>query len=206
MSGLHSLSLTILAFLPLWLLVSVRGLYVLLFGGVGARGAEWSVVIGVPVLTVLSIVDAQWFLRHLRHSANVKFLTVLECKEEKTVTVEFLVANVFPLFCFDSTKGEGLALLLAYFLVIASISVCNKYFPVNVWLEWLGWSFWRCKVEPCSSGGGLERTILSKNRLISKREIPFVSLNNEMLVDFSDSVDGREGRQSFSTPTNTTHP
>ena len=191
MSGLHSLSLTILSFIPLWLLVFVRGLYVLLFGGDGARGAEWCAAVGVPILTALAIADAEWFLRRLRNSAHVKSLTILECKEEKTVTVEFLVANVFPLFCFDSTKGEGLALLLAYFLVIASLSVCNKYFPVNVWLEWLGWSFWRCKVEPCSSDGGPERTILSKNRLIpnKEKEMPFVSLNNEMLVDFSEPVD-----------------
>ena len=187
MAWFHSLSMMVLSFLPLWLLIFVRGGYALLWGGAGARGAEWCAVIGIPIMIAVSALSGHQLIRHFRLQKGRALFSIIECKEEKTVTIEFLVANVFPLFCFDSASGEGLALTITYFLVIASLAIRHKYFPANIWLEWFGWTFWRCKVTKCSSSECvLERMVVSKaQRLVSGAKVYLVSVNNDTLADMS---------------------
>lgn len=192
MAWFHSVSLAVLSFLPLWLLIFTRGLYVLLKGSDGARNAEWCAAIGIPVMLVFSAIVAHWFFRHLHRKSSGHY-TIHDCKEEKTITLEFLAANVFPLLCFDTTQGEGLALTLTYFLVIASLSVRHKYFPANIWLEWFGWTFWRCSVSnKADTAVTLERVVVSRHRILKGRDMELVSINNETLADLSKADKSKE--------------
>ena len=81
------------------------------------------------------------------------------------MTVSFVVENVMPMFVFDSTTAEGLTLTLAYFLVIASLAVKHRHFPANVIVEWVGWTFYECTLEPIKGGAARTETVLSREYL-----------------------------------------
>lgn len=156
MNSISSFFLAFLAYTPLWLLVAIRDLNSVLTGARQNLVAEWT---GLGVIMVFWVIGFIWvclasrkdFVSWAKSSDTFK---IVSCKEQKTVTVSFVVENVMPMFVFDPTAAEGLALTLAYFLVIASLAVRHRHFPENVVLEWLGWTFYECILEQVQGKGG----------------------------------------------------
>ena len=88
-----------------------------------------------------------------------------------------------PMFVFNTTTAEWLALMLFYFLVIASISVRHRHFPANVVVEWLGWAFCECTIEPLKGGDARTEIVLSREYLGGTNQSrKLMKLNNETFV------------------------
>ena len=185
MNYMSSFFLAFLAYTPLWLLVTIRDVNAILAAenqnlvaartGLGVIAVFW--VIGFIWVCLASRKDfAPW----AKPSDSFK---IVSCKEQKTVTVSFVVENVMPMFVFDPTTAEGLALIIAYFLVIASLSAKHRHFPANVVVEWLGWTFYECTFEPIKGGTARNETVLSREYLGGPNQSrKLMRLNNETFV------------------------
>ena len=100
------------------------------------------------------------------------------------MTVSFVVENVMPMFVFDPTAAEGLALTLVYFLVIASLAVRHRHFPANVVLEWLGWTFYECELMSLRGGNTIKETVVSRNYLGGSNQFrKLFRINDETFVE-----------------------
>lgn len=108
----------------------------------------------------------------------------IACKEQRNVTVGFVVENVGPMFVFDPTTAEGLVLLLTYFFVIASLLVRHRHFPPNVVVEWLGWAIYECELMPLQGGNTITETVVSRNDLGGSNQFrKLLRISNEILVE-----------------------
>ena len=185
MNSISSFLLAFLAYTPLWLLVAIRDLNSILTDDRQNLVVEWT---GFGVIAVLWVIGFLWvclvsrkdFVSWAKTSDSFK---IVSCREQKTVTVSFVVENVMPMFVFNPTTAEGLALTLAYFLIIASLAVKHRHFPANVIVEWLGWTFYECTLEPIQGGVARTETVLSREYLGGINQArKLMKINNEMFV------------------------
>ncbi len=185
MNAITSFFLVFLAYTPLWLMVAIRDLNSVLVGSRQNLVAEW---------TGLGIIAVCWVVGFIRVClASCKDFTVwakspetfkiVSCKEHKTVAVSFVVTNILPVFIIDPTTADGFFLILAYFLVVASIAVKHRHFPANVVIEWLGWTFCECTIETVKGGIARTEMVLSRDYLGGTNQFrTLMKLNNETFV------------------------
>lgn len=196
MSPIMSFFLVFLAYLPLWILICIREVGCILSGKCGESTLAWSVL---GVLLGVGLVGGVWVAIRTYSLANRSFnvsesnyFRVIHCKEQKILTTQFVVKNTLPLLVFNPTEMEGVALTAAYFIIIASLSVKHRYFPENIFLEWIGWTFYECTV--CSMGKDAiptktvtvisDRTILGVNQVLW-----FGRINNETYINLGEASD-----------------
>ncbi|MBE6382071.1 MAG: hypothetical protein E7049_03535 [Lentisphaerae bacterium] len=185
MNAITSFFLMFLAYTPLWLLVAIRDVNSIVTGDRQNLVAEWT---GLGVITVFWVIGYIWVCLVSRRdfvswAEPFDLCKIVSCKEQKTVTVGFVVKNVMPMFVFNPTTAEGLALTLSYFLVIASISVRHRHFPPNVVVEWLGWTFYECTLESIKGSASRTETVLSREYLGGANQSrKLMKLNNETFV------------------------
>lgn len=122
---------------------------------------------GIPIarLVVFSI-SLVFVLKKLRVEANseAERYTILTVTEEKTVTSEFLLSYILPLFAFDFTQWKSVALFLIFFLTLGFLCVKHETFTVNIVLEVFGYQFYRCDLED-EDGNGITWMIISRTDL-----------------------------------------
>lgn len=113
--------------------------------------------------------------------------TLKGAKEEKTITAEFLLSYILPLFAFDFTTWDGVVQFLVFFLVLAFLSIRHNHFSVNVLMELFGYRFYSCELEN-SDGKEIIKIVISRKILSSQigAEIHIRSINNEYCVNVTD--------------------
>jgi hypothetical protein len=147
MSPLTSFVCAFVAYIPLWIIVSIKDVFSILYSDGVNCVAEY---VGVAILLCLSVgcgAISFLFSRNNFDSSSPMNYRIVSCFEKKTVTIRFVVENVLPLLAFDPTTAEGLSLLFAYFLIVSTIAVRHRHFPPNPFFEWLGWTMYECKVH-----------------------------------------------------------
>ena len=163
MSAIQSFCLEFLAFSPLWMLVVIRCVNSIWILNSGNLLSEKVGLIGIGIAFVVAIGCIGYCRRKAFLGTDKDSWRIVSCREAKLVTVRFLIENVFPLFCFDCTTGEGLALTTVYFAVLAMVAAKHRHFPVCIWLEWLGYSYYDCRI--CYSGNNTaERDVVVVSR------------------------------------------
>ena len=109
---------------------------------------------------------------------------VISAKEEKTITAEYLLSYILPLFAFDFTQWSQVVLFLIFYLTLGFLCIRHNYFSVNIVLEVANFCFYTCIVEN-EDGEKLEQQILSHRRLNGciGETLYLKSLNNEYKLD-----------------------
>lgn len=109
---------------------------------------------------------------------------VISAIEEKTVTTEYLLSYILPLFTFDFTQWSQVVLFLIFYLTLGFLCIHHNYFSVNIILEIANFRFYTCIIEN-EDGQKSEKRILSKQRLNGYvgETIYLKSLNNECKLD-----------------------
>ena len=109
---------------------------------------------------------------------------VISATEEKTITAEYLLSYILPLFAFDFTQWSQVILFLIFYLTLGFLCIRHNYFSVNIILEIAKFRFYTCMVEN-EDGQKLEQRIISHRRLNGCiGDILFLkSLNNEYKLD-----------------------
>ena len=114
MSKLFTSALFFISFAPLWLSVIFVDTMSLL-EGTPSPGIE---KIGISTILVVFSISLVFVLKNLRVEATseAERYTILTVTEEKTVTSEFLLSYILPLFAFDFTQWKSVVLFFVFFL------------------------------------------------------------------------------------------
>ena len=104
--------------------------------------------------------------------------------KEKTITAEYLLSYILPLFAFDFTQWSQVVLFLIFYLTLGFLCIRHNYFSVNIVLEIARFRFYTCTVEN-EDGQRLEQRIISHRRLNGciGDFLYLKSLNNEYKLD-----------------------
>lgn len=182
MSKVISFSLYFTSFLPLW--VSV--LFLDIKSCIEYQDHLWTERISITVIVVLSLVSLIVIMFYFKaNSKNVSTEYVIKSvSEDKTITAEYLLSYILPLFAFDFTQWSQVVLFLNFFITLGFLCVRHNYFSVNLMLELINYKVYSCKLEN-------EDRVTIECKVISHRilnsfigESIFVkSINNEMKLD-----------------------
>ena len=182
MSKIFSMCLYFASFLPLWISV----LFIDIKNLIEGTQNYWTEIISISciwmgMLFALVVIMVELKIRGKEGSTAYH---LINAKEEKTVTAEFLLSYILPLFAFDFTLWDQVVLFLVFFLVLGFICVKHNYFSMNIVLEICNYHFYNCKLNN-SDGVELERVIISRRRLNALvGEIVYLKhLNNEYQID-----------------------
>lgn len=178
MALLISASMFFVSFSPLWL--SVIFIDVMsISSGVPNIWTEYLSIGAILFFFIISVIIMMIGLNPM-DTQNAQPFTIVEAKDEKAITSEFLLSYILPLFAFDFTRWQQVTLFLLFFMTLAFLCVRHNYYSVNIVLELLGYRFYRCDLENedsiCTS-----RLIISKFQLNGhkSKKVLLRSLNNE---------------------------
>ena len=118
---------------------------------------------------------------------------VISAQEEKTITAEFLLSYILPLFAFDFRTWDGTFLFLIFFIVFGWLCIRHNYFCVNIVLEASKYRFYKCEKEN-EDGVPSTRVVISRQKLNKYigQSIKMAGFNNEyMLVTKQSNMVGR---------------
>lgn len=109
---------------------------------------------------------------------------VTSAKEEKSITAEYLLSYILPLFAFDFTQWSQVVLFLIFYLVLGFLCIRHNYFSANIILEIANFRFYSCSLEN-EDGIVLEQRIVSHRNLNGcvGETLYLKSLNNEYKLD-----------------------
>lgn len=182
MSLVLSFSMYFLSFAPLWLTVLFVDIKSLVEGGDG----KWTEIISITcilVITLFSLV-CMFFTLFKSSDYTIEKYKLKKAKENKTITSEFLLSYILPLFAFDFTQWDGVVEFLIFFIVLGHICIRYNYFSVNIIFEVIGYKMYECILnneDDCDK----EKIVISKQSLtiLGGYDIEVKTINNEFLID-----------------------
>ena len=145
MSIITGFCMFFLSFAPLWISVLFIDIKSICEGNPNI----WTEIISVSLLLSVSVISMIVLMCELnpRNTSGQQEYRIISAKEEKTITAEFLLSYILPLFAFDFTEWDEVVLFLVFFLVLAFLSIRHNHFSVNILLELLHYRFYSCELE-----------------------------------------------------------
>ena len=121
------------------------------------------------------------------NTKNQQEYRIIVAKEEKTITAEYLLSYILPLFAFDFTVWDEVILFLVFFSVFAFLSIRHNHFSVNILLELMHYRFYSCKLEN-EDGISISKIVICQDILSARIGgiISARSINNEYFVKLYD--------------------
>lgn len=182
MSLILSFSLFYLSFTPLWISV----IFVDVMSIVKNSPTIWTEKISITLILVVFIMSLFLLLRVLknRNGDNIEKYTLKSAYEEKSITVEYLLSYILPLFAFDFTTWEGVVLFVIFFATLGFLCIKHNFFCVNIVLELFNYSFFRCELVN-NDKVTISKIVISKGKLSGKikKEICAKAFDNEYFLD-----------------------
>lgn len=184
MFKLFSISLYFVSFLPLWVSVIFIDILSIVENQID-RGTEFISICCILIALAVSIVVIYHEIHKHGKEGSTK-QTIKVVKEEKSITAEFLLSYILPLFAFDFTLWNQVVLFLIFFITLGYLCIRHNYYSVNIMLEIAGYRFFQCSLLN-SDNVKTEHLIMSKQRLneLIGTDIYVVALNNEYRLDVS---------------------
>ena len=184
MSIFVSFSMYFLSFVPLWITVLFIDIKSLVDGG----GDKWTEIISITgILLGLLVSLIILFVKFFVTDDEKYVLTIQEAKESKTITAEFLLSYILPLFAFNFTQWDEVVKFLFFFLMFGFLCIRHNYFSVNIILELMHYRMYECSLMN-PDGKEVERTVISKNALSTSKgkDVQVKIFNNEYYLDLYD--------------------
>lgn len=176
MSIFFSASLYFLSFIPLWVSIIFMDAKSILEG---SSDIITEVISIISILLGLATATIIVFTKFGGKKKGQPY-TLLEAKKIKTITTEFLLSYILPLFAFDFTCWDGVVLFLIFFFILGYLCVKHKYFSSNLLFEIMDYKFYACTVKN-RDGREVETQIISRKELKVQinQEIFLRSINND---------------------------
>lgn len=182
MSKIFSLCLYHTSFAPLWISI----LFIDIKSCIEKPSDRWTEYISIGCILISCLIALIVLLAAL--CTNGKEGTVpnrvISANEEKSITAEYLLSYILPLFAFDFTQWSQVVLFLIFYLTLGFLCIRHNYFSVNIILEIANFRFYTCMVEN-EDGQRKEQLIISHRRLNGciGETLFLKSLNNEYKLD-----------------------
>lgn len=184
MSIFVSFSMYFLSFVPLWITVLFIDIKSLIEGG-GDKWTEITSISGILLGVLIALIIL--FVKFFAADDDEKYvLTIQEAKESKTITAEFLLSYILPMFALDFTQWDELVKFLIFFLIFGYLCIRHNNFSVNIILELMHYRMYECSLMN-ADGKEIKRTVISKDMLSIRKgqDIQGKILNNEFYLDLS---------------------
>lgn len=182
MSKLVSSCLYFTSFLPLW--VSI--LFIDIKSCIENSENIWTEKISITIILFASLISLIVLLfAFCANSKEGSIKVTIKCAiDDKTITSEYLLSYILPLFAFDFTKWDQVVLFLIFYTILGFLCIRHNYFSVNILLEILNYKMFTCKLEN-EDGKIIQSKIISHRTLNihSGEYIYLKSLNNEIKLD-----------------------
>lgn len=190
MNGLYKLCLFITSFIPLWISIIFKIFTEAIDANFSCYGREFigsSVfILSICLVNAVSIIYIKVGIKRARSTTGrYERCKIINAEKEKTITSEYLLSYILPLFAFDFKDWKEIALFLLYFIILAFLCIKNNNVYVNLLFELVGYSYFNCEIEMELSGNLKRVTIITKQDLNSKigHELTIVSLNKPIYYD-----------------------
>lgn len=188
MSTITGFCMFFLSFCPLWISVIFIDIKSICEGTPNV----WTEIISVSLILIGSIIALVVLMCELnpKNTNNQQEYAIISAKEEKTITAEYLLSYILPLFAFDFTLWHEVALFLVFFSVFAFLSIRHNHFSVNVLLELMRYRFYSCELE--NEDGVLISKIVVCQEILSAQTGGMISaraINNEYFVKVTNRND-----------------
>lgn len=185
MSIFTSLSMFFLSFAPLWVSVLFLDIKSIVENETPLY-TEWISICVIVVLSILSAIILFCSLR-VKNRAGVQKYRLIHIEEQKSITAEYLLSYILPLFAFDFTVWDQIVLFLVYFLTLGYLCIKHNQMSVNIVLELFCYRFYQCEMET-EDRVLVTKYIISKEKLINHKNDVFSirPLNNEYSLDLLD--------------------
>ncbi len=184
MFKLFSFSLYFVSFLPLWVSVLFIDILSIAENQTETRTEYISICCILIVLFISIVIIYHELRKHGKEGSRRQ--TIKAVREEKSITAEFLLSYILPLFAFDFTLWNQVVLFLVFFATLGFLCIRHNYYSVNIVLEIAGYRFFRC-VMSNSDNVETEQLVMSKQRLneLIGTDIYVAALNNDYALDVS---------------------
>lgn len=185
------ISLFITSFFPLWISIIFIDVKSIIYNGSNLY-TEIISIIAIVIVNFFSIIAlCNWIKREPITSEEMK---ISYACENKTISSEYLLAYILPLFAFDFTQWDSVVLFLIFFFTLGYICVKHDNFSVNILLEILKYNVYDCKIKMEEKDLEIERKIISKTNLSKYRGriIRIENLNNEYSIVREKLIDEAE--------------
>lgn len=180
---LRSFSLFFLSLLPLWCFVAFRNVTNILTKEANLY-TEWISCWGLAVMGVVSVREVFFFFQ-MSNKENLNKWTLVSARLNRTNTANYLLTYVLPLLVFDCTEWKGAVGLFMFASLLALTAIFGNYFPASLWLEILGFRFYRCRLQD-SSDKQIEKIVVSRDelpKLTTKICVGKMLTNNYVLLE-----------------------
>lgn len=181
MSVFTSFSMFFVSLFPLWIsviFIDLKSIY-------SGSSCVWTEILSTSVILIVLLVSGGILKKSFndKKREGVQRYEVVTAKEEKTITAEFLLSYMLPLFAFDFTQWDGVVLFCIFFAVFAFLCIRHNLFSANVVLELLEYRFYRCNLLN-KDKVTISRVIVTRDVLpaMIKWEIEVRPMNNEYSV------------------------
>lgn len=181
MSKLFSLSMYFLSFIPLWIIVLFVDAKSLLEG----TDHKYTEILSIVLVTCgvffsMIIQQCEWGIKNETHD---KFI-VIEVKECKTMTTDYLIANVLPLIAFDFTQWDEVLKFMIVFLLMGYLCVRHNIFSVNIFMELMNYKQYDCRLIN-EDRIEIDMKVISRNALTMEKgnSIGVRQINNEYYLE-----------------------
>lgn len=184
MAIITSFSMFFLSFFPLWISVLFIDIKSICEGNPNI-GTEIISILLIFVATIISLI-VLLFVLHPKETRGAQEYTIVSAREEKTITAEYLLSYILPLFAFDFTVWHEVVLFLIFFSVFAFLSIRHSCFSVNVVLEIMRYRFYSCELKNID-GISISKTVICQESLPAQigSVIMVRAINNEHFVKLS---------------------
>ena len=179
LSLLVVISLFITSFLPLWISIIFIDIKSIICNSDNLYTESISIIAIVLANMLAGVVLNRWIRKETVTSDE---MMVAHAYENKTVSAEYLLAYILPLFAFDFTQWDSVILFMIFFVTLGYICVKHHNFNINILLELMKYNVYDCKLKTEENDKvEIERKIISKIDLTryKGRIIRIENLNNE---------------------------
>lgn len=182
MSKFVSSCLYFTSFLPLWISI----LFIDIKSCLENRECLWVESLSISIIlfvNFISLLVVYFVLCRNSKEGSTRYV-INNAIEDKTITSEYLLSYILPLFAFDFTKWDQVVLFLVFFLTLGFLCIRHNHFSVNIWLEILNFKIFICELE------GEDQFLIQKkvisHRTLNAQKGEFIylkSLNNEIKLE-----------------------
>ncbi|WP_243122233.1 hypothetical protein [Clostridium thermarum] len=159
----------ITSFIPLWITV----LFINILSIINNSNNLYTEIIGIIAIFLMNIFSISVIFISLGsiQQSEYKAYKIIDAKQEKGITSEFLLSYVLPLFAFDFTRWDGVVQFLIYFIVLAFLCHRNNNVYANLIFELKKYKFYDCELlwVPEPNSKPIQAMVISKNNLCSQK-------------------------------------
>lgn len=143
----------------------------------------WAIqlIFGILFFNIASIFIILFGISFIKKHTNFQyFYEIKEVSKEQTITSEYLLSYILPLFAFDFSTIKGLLCFMVYFIILGFLCIKNNNVYANLFFELQKYSFYNCQVDT-----GKQILIISKKDLCSKigHKITVGELNQSIYIE-----------------------